>query len=274
METPEIKIEFEKDNRLVKEKYGFLPKSVWNLTYSNKYRMLEIEDVGIKRSIAIGKKEYPHSRFNPTVAERVIKYWSNTGDLIIDPFMGYGMRGFVARNLGRRYVGYEISPKTFNQVKEKLNMPNLAENKNLMNIILGNGCYLEKTNDNSADMVFTCPPYWKVERYEKVQGQLSDCKSYNIFLEYIKICLNNCFRVLKQNKFMVWVVSDFRLDKQYYPLHLDLIKLASENRFKLHDIIINILHTPFLFAAPQQCDRMKITQKMHEYIIVFKKGKT
>lgn len=44
-----------------------------------------------------------------------------------------------------------------------------------------------------------------------------------------------------------------------------------KNKFQIHDIIINVLNSPFIFAAPKQNEKYKITQKMHEYIIVSKK---
>lgn len=268
-----MSIEFEfidEEPQIIKQKYGFLPKSVWLLDYDRKYENLEISDLGIKRTVAIGRINYTNSRFNPAVAERVIKYWSNKGDLVLDPFMGYGMRGFVAVNLGRSYIGFEISPKTYNQVKKILE-DNRLVNFDKMKILLSNGCYLKEIENDSIDLIFTCPPYWKVERYEKVPGQLSECKSYNIFLEMINICVKNCYRVLKENKYMVWVVADFRLDEKFYCFHKDFIEIAEKNKFSLHDIIINVLRSPFISANPLQCDRFKITHKMHEYIIVFKK---
>lgn len=197
----EIAFEFIDEEILVKQKYGFLPTSVWNLTYDNRYKELEIEGKGIKRTSMIKRIEnYPFSMFNPSVAERVIKYWSNKGDTILDPFMGYGMRGFVARALGRNYIGYEISPKTYQQVKCKLEQTSILDKSVSIKIILGNGCYLNEIYDESVDMVFTCPPYWDIEKYEKVPGQLSECKSYEVFLEFINICLSNCYRVLKKGK--------------------------------------------------------------------------
>jgi hypothetical protein len=45
------------------------------------------------------------------VIERAIVLWSNTGELIYDPFTGVGSTGFQALQLGRRFVGGELKRK-------------------------------------------------------------------------------------------------------------------------------------------------------------------
>jgi site-specific DNA-methyltransferase (adenine-specific) len=46
------------------------------------------------------------------LVERIIRVASNPGDLILDPFAGSGTVLVAARNLGRRYLGVEISAQT------------------------------------------------------------------------------------------------------------------------------------------------------------------
>ena len=42
--------------------------------------------------------------------ERVIRLWSNRGELILSPFAGIGSEGHEAVKLGRRFVGCELKP--------------------------------------------------------------------------------------------------------------------------------------------------------------------
>lgn len=47
--------------------------------------------------------------FPDTIPERLIALYTHPGDIVLDPFIGSGTTAVVARRLGRRCVGYEIS---------------------------------------------------------------------------------------------------------------------------------------------------------------------
>ena len=50
-----------------------------------------------------------HNQIPEVYLERVIRACSNAGDLVLDPFLGSGTTGTVARALGRRSIGVEYS---------------------------------------------------------------------------------------------------------------------------------------------------------------------
>ena len=49
--------------------------------------------------------------FPESLAGDHIFSWSNVGDLVYDPFAGSGTTGLMAKNLGRKFFGSEISPE-------------------------------------------------------------------------------------------------------------------------------------------------------------------
>lgn len=51
------------------------------------------------------------------LVERVVNTSSNPGDIVLDPFSGTGTTPFVAKQLKRKYVAIEISPK-YKQISE------------------------------------------------------------------------------------------------------------------------------------------------------------
>jgi modification methylase len=57
-----------------------------------------------------GRRRHPYA--SPTaLVRRLITFYSDPGDLVVDPFAGGGTTLRVARRLGRRAMGYEIDPQ-------------------------------------------------------------------------------------------------------------------------------------------------------------------
>jgi len=258
----------------VKEKYGYLPTSVWNFKKGSALRMIigNLHGPTLRRSedakYLPGLKQ---SSFNPDLAKRIIEYWSKEGDLIVDPFAGHSTRMLVAKICGRRYIGYEIGPNAHKALLDALNQRQLSFHVDCpTEIILGDGCQMNELKDSSADFIFTCPPFWNIEVYEDVPGELSHCKTYEEFLERIQIASDNCYRVLKSGKFMAWVVADFRKDG-FRIFHRDCLNIFEKSGFIPWDIVINVLQSPFAWAQIAKCERHKYTSKIHEYILIVKK---
>jgi DNA modification methylase len=49
------------------------------------------------------------------VIRRVLKLWSNPGDLVLSPFGGIGSEGYVSLEEGRRFVGIELKESYYKQ---------------------------------------------------------------------------------------------------------------------------------------------------------------
>jgi DNA modification methylase len=58
--------------------------------------------------------------FPEELVERVIRYYSQPGDTVLDPFLGTGTTVLVARRLGRNGVGYEISKSLASTIQQRL----------------------------------------------------------------------------------------------------------------------------------------------------------
>jgi len=54
------------------------------------------------------------------VIERVIKLWSNPGDIVYSPFAGIGSEGYKAIQLERRFIGGELKPSYFDAACKNL----------------------------------------------------------------------------------------------------------------------------------------------------------
>ena len=64
------------------------------------------------------------------VLERIIRVASNPGDLVIDPFAGSGTTLAVAKRLGRRYLGCELSEEYADGVRRRLELIESTDARN------------------------------------------------------------------------------------------------------------------------------------------------
>jgi site-specific DNA-methyltransferase (adenine-specific) len=59
--------------------------------------------------------------------EKIIKASSNEGDIVLDAFCGCGTALAVAQNLGRHWIGIDISPSAISLIKRRLNKIGVSE---------------------------------------------------------------------------------------------------------------------------------------------------
>lgn len=83
----------------------------------------------------VSKKDNPHPCPIPyELAKRIIETTTNKGDLIIDPFAGSGTILKAAKDLGRRYLGFEIDKEYYKYAIKSLKEINDRGFKKLVEI--------------------------------------------------------------------------------------------------------------------------------------------
>ena len=69
------------------------------------------EDVWvINREYWKGRKKTP-TKLPSELIKKILSYSSNPGDLVLDPFLGSGTVAVVARQEGRKFLGFEVVPE-------------------------------------------------------------------------------------------------------------------------------------------------------------------
>ena len=288
-------------SNLLKDKYGWPPFSVIN-TISHDWQRRKDEwevlfkDSTIGRDVkrynatptntfsargAEAKQAESVSEFDPYLAELMYRWFSNEGDIILDPFAGGCVRGVVASVLGREYHGIDLNSE---QV-----LANEAQFKDLQERYTNLAGYAGWLNGDSelalryspmADMIFTCPPYYNLEQYTKDPRDLSRMSNYADFLNKYSSILHKAAQHLKDNSFFVIVVSEVREEPRgieksnFVGLVPDTIHIL-KNECSLHyynEIIVmnNIGSLPI--RAPKYFDQSRKIGRMHQNVLVFYKG--
>lgn len=220
------------------------------------------------------------SMFDPFLCELMYRWFSSEGDTVLDPFAGGSVRGLTASILGRNYVGIDISSSQVSTNNEHWNYmcTKYTNIKGKATWIWEDAINID--TDYRADMIFTCPPYYNIERYTNEPGDLSRIKTYDEFLEKYASILYKASICLKDNSFFVIVVSEVRADQQsiadsqYLGFVPDTIQiLRNKCNLKYYNEIIlenNIGSLPI--RTPKSFDRTRKIGRHHQNILVFYKG--
>ncbi len=198
-------------------------------------------------------------------------FMPENGKRVYNPFGGGVQYGFVAGTRGYEYVASEIRQ---NQCDAN-------------NAICADIPAVWIPSDSSTyepegmfDQVFTCPPYYKVERYidydgNPPEGELNDMDTYEQFRDTLFAGFKKAIEHLNENCFFICMVGDSR-DKNgdYYGIESEVELFIKEQGLTLYNKII------FLESAFTKLAQVKHTMnnrkfpKQEQKIIVGYKGDT
>lgn len=209
------------------------------------------------------------SIFDPVLCEIIYNWYSNDGGVVLDPFAGGSVRGVVAELLGRHYIGIDLSQRQVDA--NQMNADRLGvcpawhcdDSRNM-------DAYIP---DNSADLVFSCPPYHNLEKYSDHPLDLSNMNYADFCEAYADIIAKACMK-LKQDRFAVFVVGDIRDSKGAYRDFIGLTKrLFYDNGLCLYNesILLEQYATAPMRAGLMFSSSRK-TAKVHQNVLVFYKG--
>ena len=215
-----------------------------------------------------GMKLTGTSIFDPVLCEVIYNWYGIKGGTVFDPFAGGSVRGVVAELLGQHYIGIDLSERQIdaNQMNaDKFGVCpawHCDDSRNADKYI----------QDGAADLVFSCPPYFDLEKYSSHPLDLSNM-NYADFLEAYREIISISCRKLKNNRFAVWVVGDIRDKKGAYR------DFVSETKRIFRDCGLFLYNESILLeqygTAPMraaQFSRGRKTVKVHQNVLVIYKG--
>lgn len=220
------------------------------------------------------------SRFSQNICRNTIKFYTEEGDVVVDPFAGHNSRMEATFRTKRHYYGQDLCHEFMEDNYKVRDM--LLEKEKSKLFLKPNTCKMELSEgdsrklpwpDNFGDFTITSPPYWFLEDYGPEPEQLGKIGdgSYEAFLEGMGEVAKENFRVLKPGAYCVWFINDFRVDGKFYDYHGDTKNLLVAAGFVYHDIIIADLGPSFRSVFLSAAFKSKILPKRHEYGIVVQK---
>jgi len=209
------------------------------------------------------------SILDPAMAEIIVTWFGTRGGVAFDPFSGDSVFGYVAGSLGMQFKGIELRKEQADLNQERVDDAGLP-----CKYFCDSGENMDAYIENeSVDLVFTCPPYADLEVYSSDERDLSTMSHDNFFIVYKKI-LQGTFSKLKNNRFAVVVMGEVRNKAgEYIGTIPNTIKIMEEAGYIYYNeiIIINSAGTLPLRAGKSMRASRKVG-KMHQNILVFLKG--
>lgn len=213
------------------------------------------------------------SIFNPVICEVCYNWFGVDNSVILDPFAGGSVRGIVAEKLGNSYIGIDLREEQIEA--NKLNAEECNCDLSKINWITDNSQNVDKYVENeSVDLIFTCPPYFDLEVYSDDKDDISnmDFEDFkNVYTDILKKCADK----LKNNRFAIVVISDVRDKKGGYRDLTGITKEAFKSKgfcFYNDIILLNVVGSASLRARKAMVNRK--TTRVHQNILVFYKGNT
>ena len=222
--------------------------------------------------------------FPVSLASQIIDcYVANRDGVALDPFAGSGSTLIAAAQAGMSAVGFDINPDYLDVFKKRLTAHSVASNQ---------WCYeiqdartlTDKIAPASAEICITSPPYWDIlsrrrtadgkqaKSYSKNKDDLGNIDDYDEFLTALQLVAKQINISLRSQGYFILNVMDIRKGPIFYPLHHDATTaiLASGN-FSLEDIIVWDRQSDYNSMRPLGYPYKFIINKVHEYLLVFRK---
>ena len=210
-----------------------------------------------------------------------INYYSNEGDLILDCFAGRGVNVLVGAALGRKVVGYDLSPQNLNSIRSAC-LEHTDIDPDDLTLHHSDGTLLEeyKDQENLFDLVTTDPPYiMNAENYGSDERDLCHIKDLDVFNSKLEECLTNLKRLIKPSNFaekkfhpiVMKVGSARRGESGLVDMSTELEIIARRLGLVLHDKVINVLDSYWGMFNVSRCIDHRYSVKVHETNLVFVK---
>lgn len=211
------------------------------------------------------------SVLDPVACEAIVRFFMpKTGIRVYNPFGGGVQMGFVCGDMGYEYTASEIRQ---NQCDA-----NNALCKDFLNVKWIPSDSSKFTPKQKYDLMFSCPPYYKVEEYldyEGVipEGELNNMSTYEQFRDTLFEGYKNALKMLNDNCFFVIMTGDSR-DKNgaYYGCEAEHELFFKEQGLHIYNKIVYLECEFTRLAHAKVTLNYRKFPKREQKILVFYKG--
>jgi len=245
------------------------PVNKHNIPGFYRKRAAGLSDAEIIEGYESGLRTSGTSIFDPVLCELAYTWFCPPDGAILDSFAGGSVRGIVAAYLGRRYTGVELRAEQVQANIEQAKALGLSPCW-----IVGDATNVKELAAGEYDFIFSCPPYYDLEVYSDLEGELSALPTYDEFIAQYRAIMADCVSMLKDNRFACFVVGDIRDKHGYYRNFVsDTIAAFQDAGAALYNEAILVTAVGSLpIRVGRQFQAGRKLGKTHQNVLVFVKG--
>jgi len=211
------------------------------------------------------------SIFDPVLCELAYRWFCPPNGKVLDPFAGGSVRGIVAAYLGFDYTGIELRPEQNEANAKQAKAMQLSPHW-----ITGDSVNADTLAAGDYDLIFSCPPYYDLEVYSDLPGEMSAIPTYQDFIKKYREIIAKCCAMLKPDRFACFVVGDVRDKKGFYR------NFPADTIAAFHDAGVMLYNEAILVTAVgslpirvgKQFGNYRKLGKTHQNVLIFFKGDT
>lgn len=223
--------------------------------------------------------------FPVSLAARLIDcYATNREGLLLDPFAGSGSSLLAGLRAGMEAVGFDINPVYRGVFERRLSL--FETNGPRWRYEVHDARHItDILHPGSVEICITSPPYWDIlnrkrtadgktaKSYSASGRDLGNLKDYGEFLDALSQVAGQVNQVLRPRRYFILNVMDIRKGALFYPLHQDASNaVLRSGNLTLEDIIVWDRQTDYNAMRPLGYPYKFIVNKVHEYLLIFRKG--
>jgi SAM-dependent methyltransferase len=162
--------------------------------------------------------------FTEALAASIIGHASRPGELVLDPFAGYGTTVTAAERMGRRAIGIELVPEHLAIARRRTS--------GRARLILGDAREVSRLVDEPVDLVLTSPPYMPSTGHPEnpLRGYATGDGDYAVYLAELGSIFGQVATLLRPGgRLVVNVANVVATDGSVTPLASDLAGVIDQH---------------------------------------------
>ncbi|BCW96545.1 MAG: DNA methyltransferase [Fimbriimonadales bacterium] len=223
--------------------------------------------------------------FVPQIPQQAMRRFTQPGELVIDPFMGFGTTLIEAVRLGRCAIGVDLQPACVEQARERVQAETYGDGGRVLPM-LGDSTRPETAHAvqeamrewgfSHAHLLILHPPYHDIIRFSDHPDDLSNAADIDAFLERFGQAAANFAPLLAHGRFLTLVIGDKYARGEWVPLGFQTMEVVRAQGFRLKSICVKDIQESRGKRGQQRLWRYRALRHnfyvfKHEYVMFFEK---